>query len=454
VLQHALNTPDLNTAEQVTTRQAPVPATYGTLIRSARAALDDAISMSNGRPPRGDAALQGLLGYERFLYGAGGHLRQLTTLADLHTDALRRLTNRLENSSQPGARESTWLRAATMINTAHDLVATHLIDGTPRTAEAEELILGPAVAAASREVISMLLDAVAGSRQMMHRVARAQQRGHGASPIPGPMFAHIHATNRVVSLCAKATMHDLAALPVSTHSTFHDLKPALPSDLTVSPAPISSPLAALRVLRQLCHDQARGLTAASPASLRDVALLGARVSTAAVLPAIDDHQPLPRLQRAHAEDQLDAARTAWTQATAELTTVVRGLNKAPGAYRAAVRTLLDEPLDQRTQRALLTALPTLGRDAARTVQTLAVRGELVTRQPIPLQPRTAWRAIGDEQATLLTERFATAALTSARALAAVRDLHPTPPPPQHSARSEPARQRHLSQTLDQRGASR
>src|SRR4051794_22661449 len=105
-------------------------------------------------------------------------------------------------------------------------------------------------------------------------------------------------------------------------------------------------------------------------------------------------------------------------------------------------------------RVRLPALPTLGRDAARTVQTLAVRGELVTRQPIPLQPRTAWRAIRDGQATLLTERFATAALTSARALAAVRDLHPTPPPPQHSARSEPARQRHLSQTLDQRGASR
>jgi hypothetical protein len=398
--------------------------------------------------------LQVLLGYERFLYGAGGHLRQVATLAELGSDALRRLTNRLHASTPPDAQDSTWLRAARIISAAHDLIGTHLLDGAPRTVEAEELVLGPASAAATREVVGMLLDAIEGSRQLIHRVARAQQRGHGSSPIPGPMLAHLHATNHVISLCARATMYDLAQLPTSAARPLHDLQPALASHLAATPAPISSPLAALRVLRQLCHDQARRLTPASPASLRDLALLGTRVSHGDVLPASDDDRPLTRLQRAHAEDQLDAARAAWTKASTELTTVVQGLTKAPGAYGAAVRTLLDQPLDQRTQRALLTALPAFGRDAARTVQTLAQHGALVTRQPVPLQPRTAWRPISDEHAANLTEQFTTAALASSRALAAVRELQPTnAPPPVRTLRPELALQRHHSASLEQRGES-
>jgi hypothetical protein len=423
-------------------------------MRTARDALDDAIAHSNDRPPDRDTALRELLGYERFLYATGGHLRQLVTLADLHTDALRRLTNRLDTSNRPDARESTWLHAATIINAAHDLVATHLLDGTPRTVEAEEILLRPASAAASRDVIAMILDAIDGSRQLMHQAARAQQRGHGASLIPARMFAHLQATNHAVSLCARATMYDLAQLPTSPTNPLHDLQPALPTQLTVAPPPITSPLAALRVLRQLNHDQARGLTTASPASLRDVALLGARVASTDVLPSTGDDRPLTRLQRAHAEDQLDAARSAWTRASTELTTAVRGLTKAPGAYGTAIRTLLDQPLDERTQRALLTALPALGRDAARTVQTLARRGGLVTRQPIPLQPRTAWRAITDEHAAALTERFGTAALTSSRALAAVRDLQRPSAPPREALPREQVLQRHLSHSLEQQGAAR
>lgn len=433
--------------------QAPAPVTYGGLICSAREALEDAIVVSNGPAPSGSAALQELLGYERFLYGAGGHLRQLATLADLHTDSLRRLANRLDQSNRPDVEDSTWLRAATIINTAHDLIATHLLHGNPRTAEAEEVVIGPAAAAASREVIAMILDAVEGSRQLMHHVARAQQHRQGKSLIPGRMFAHLHATNHAVSLCAKATMYDLAELPPNASSHLDHLQPALSTQLTATAPPVSTPMAALRVLRQLCHDQARGLTAASPASLRDVALLGARVATAKSLPATADDRPLKRLARADAEDQLDAARAAWLAASSDLTTAVQGLTKAPGAYGAAIRTLLDHPLDQRTQGALLTALPALGRDAARTVQTLTRRGGLVTRQPVPLQPRTAWHPITEAQASTLTERFGSAALLSSRALATVRDLHrmdttATAPRPHK------ARQRQLSQSLEQRGLGR
>lgn len=463
MLQPALNTPALNrpalnpSSSVDSGLGASTPTTYGALMGSAREALEDAIVLCHGRPPTGEAALQELLGYERFLYAAGGHLRQLTTLAELHTDAVRRLVKRLDRSTPPEVQDSTWLRAATILSAAHDLVATHLLADTPRTIEAEELALGPASAAASREVISMILDAIDGSRQLMHRIGRAQQRGHGASPIPGTLFSHLHATNHVISLCARATMYDLAQLPASAGGQLDHLQPALPSDLNVVAAPIHNPLAALRVLRQLCHQQARGLTAASPASLRDLALLGARVTTTDVLPSDNDgsgrpDQPLYRLQRAHAEDQLDTARNAWLKASTELTTTVQGLTKAPGAYGAAIRTLLDQPLDQRTQAALLTALPAVGRDAARTVHTLARRGGLVTRQPIPLQPRTAWRPINDEHTAALTERFGTAALTSARALAAVRDLH-GPGTGQASFRNDQVRQRQVFASLE-RGVSR
>lgn len=450
MLQPALTTSVLNTPVLV----ARAPATYGTLIRSAREALDVALALSNGRPLAGEAVVQELLGYERFLYGAGGHLRQLAGLADLHTDALRRLTSRLDRSTQPHVEDSTWFRAARVINAAHDLVATHLIDGSPRTVEAEEIVLGPASAAVSREVVTMILDAVEGSRQLIHRAARAQQRGHGSSLVPARMFAHLQETNHVISLCARATMYDLAHLPAGTGDQLDHLQPALPTHLAVAPVSIHGPLSAIRVLRQLCHEQARGLTAASPASLRDLALLGTRALNVEALPATDDDRPLTRLQRAHAEDQIDTARSAWAVAATELTTVVQGLTKAPGAYGTAVRALLDDPLDQRTQIALLTALPALGQNAARTVQTLARRGGLVTRQPVPLQPRTAWRPISDEHAAAVTEQFGTAALRSSLALDAVRDLQRMATSHQPAVRREQSRQRHLSQSLEQREAAR
>lgn len=457
MLQPALNTGLNDPAPNAAVLHASMPVTYGALMFHARESLEEAIAVSNGSPPGGENALQELLGYERFLYGAGRHLRQLATVADLHTDALRRLTNRLDQSTPPelddSTRDSTWLRAARVMNTAHDLVATHFLDGIPRTVEGAETVLGPAAAAASREVVAMMLDAIEGSRQLMHRVSRAQQHRRGTSLIPGRMFAHLHSTNHVVSLCARATMYDLAQLPATAGTKLDNLQPALPSELALAPPPISSPLIALRVLRQLCHEQAGGLTAASPASLRDVALLGVRAASAEALPETNDNRPLTRLQRAHAEDQLDAARSAWSTASTELTTTVQGVTKAPGAYAAAIRTLLEQPLDQRTKMALLTALPALGHDAARTVQTLARRGGLVTRQPVPLQPRTAWRPINDQHAATLTERFGTAGLTSSRAVDAVRDLQRTGAR-QSLERRDEVRQRQLAQSLERRGASR
>lgn len=455
MLQPALNTPTLTPSALSPPGAAVVPSapTYGSLMDAAREALDRAIVMSNGRAPSSDVVLQELLGYERFLHNAGRHLHQLVTLADLPTDALRRLHKRLARSTLPEPGGGHWLSGATLISAAHDLVATHLIEGVPRTIEAEDLLVGAPAAGASRALNTMILEAVDGSRQLMHRVSRAQQRRSGPR-IPGRVFSHIHATNDLVSLCARAMMWDLARATPITIEPLARLPIALPTSAANSRVDLRSPLAGLRVLRQVCHDQARGLTPASPASLRDLALLGVRVNDPDALQPTDDQPPLTRLQRAHTADQLDHARTSWQTASTELTTTVQGLTKAPGSYGAAIHALLNEPLDDRTRTALIHALPTLGREAARTIDALAERGDLVTRQPIPLQPRTAWRPITPAHGTEIAERFRTAARTATNTSAAVRELRRGNTPGRSQTSRRAPRQRLESRSPESPGLSR
>jgi hypothetical protein len=344
-------------------------------------------------------------------------------LAEVRTDAIRPLMQRLNQMTVPNTTHGAWYQAATLIGTAHDLVASHLAEGVPRTPEANERLVGPGAAAAGRTVTELIAEAVDASRELTHRAALSQKRRRQDPPIPTSLFNRIHTMNQAVGLCARATLWDLAGIPQQV-SSLGTLEVAVPAGLAELDArQLSAPFAAFRVLRQLCHDQGRGLTPASPASMRDLALLGVRLNDPE-LPqfAYDDDRPIARLQRAHAADQINAARTAWSTAATELTTTVQGITKAPGPYGAAVQTLLDQPLSDQTRRALATALPALGRDAARTVETLASRGDLVTRQPIPLQARNTWRPITAEHAETIASRFNAAARASSRAAAALRDL--------------------------------
>lgn len=447
MLQPALNTPVPNAPAPVATSSA---ATYGSLMTSAREALDHAIVVSNTRQPSAEIAHQELLGYERFLYTAGHHLRLLMTLGEVRTDATRRLASRLTWRKLREPSQGAWFDTAVIVGTAHDLVATHLAGGVPRTPEAKELLLGPGSAGACRNLAEMVVDAVDASRQLTHRATLAQKR-RPDRPIPRKILDRIHTTNKVISVCARATLWDLTQLSPDLPDTNRGLEPAVPTDVTRSTTSLaSSPLAALRLLRQMCHDQARGLTSASPASLRDLALLGTRINGPDLLGPAQDDRPLTRLQRAQAADQLDAARAAWTEASTELTTTVRGITKAPGPYGTAVQSLLTEPLNSRTRHALASALPSLGRDAARTVEALADRGDLVTLQPIPLQPRNAWRPITSEHSDAIAARFRNAADASSRAATAIHDLDRPRDEPQ---RAPGARQRAL-QAERARGVAR
>ena len=437
MLQPALNTPALNASGL--NRSAPnaqsdvfAPASYGLLIAATRNAVDRAVAASGRRQPAADAALPDLFGNERFLRNAGSHLRLMMDLAGLRIDAITRLAVRVNQRPLREVTPGPWMDATAALGVGHDLVTTHLRDGAPRTPEATEKLLGPPAAVACRTITELILDAVAASENLIHQSELAHRR-EPHTLLPSTHLRRFRTRNQNVSVFARAILWDLTGLDNNAANgpgrSLDTLQVALPVEVAhVEPRTAHTSLAALRLLRQLLHDQARALAPASPASLRDLARLGIRLNDPklvdpALLGAGENDTPLHRLRRAHARDQIDAARTAWSTAASELTTTVRGTTKAPGPYAAAVQTLLEKPLDPRTQQALLSVLPQIGRDAARTVEHLAAHGELVTLQTIPLQTRKAWRPITLEHADVLAARFTTAATASSRATAAIQDLH-------------------------------
>jgi hypothetical protein len=430
VLQPAQNTQDIHVDSRPSTGADLAgwsPPTYGTLMAAARDLLDGAVAASSRRQTAADDVVAELIGNRRFLRTAGVHLHLMTNLAGLRVDAISRLTRHAKRLTVRSSTPSAWMDATASVGAAHDLVATHLNDGVPRTPEAVDQLLGPPAAQACRNLTEMMLAAVGASENLMHQADLAYRRGPHSS-LPAKAFLQARSTNQALALYGRAAMWEITQTTNPDHSrngrTVDTLQAALLRDPQQTQTHVAgTPQSALRLLVQLCHDQARGLTSASPASLRDLALLGARINDASLLEAIaDDDRPLARLQRAHAADQIDAANAAWSTAAIELTTTVQGLTKAPGPYGSTIGHLLTQPLDPNTRGALATALPALGRDAARTVETLAAHGDLVTLQPIPLQTRKAWRPIGIEHADTIADRFSAAADASARTNTALRDL--------------------------------
>jgi hypothetical protein len=150
-----------------------------------------------------------------------------------------------------------------------------------------------------------------------------------------------------------------------------------------------------------------------------------------------EETPLGRLQRAHLADQLTAAHQAWTTAGAELTRTVQGLTKAPAAYAATIHQLLEAELTPGLRRAIGSALPRMGADAAATIERLGERAELVTLQRPPLATRHEWRPIRPEHAAALAAQFTTAAHSSRHALATLTSIQA---PARHSEHDRRPRQ--------------
>jgi hypothetical protein len=393
------------------------PGTYGDLIARATASLQ-AAQFSSAEPfTDASTAHAELLGYERFLHVAGVHLQLLTGLAHTPSAPLRKLADHLTHLRSDGAAEGRWYDAATMLGTAHDLIATHLEDGLlPRTPQAEELLTPPAAVRASRHVAELVLGAVT-TRQHLFRSALLSQRRLPRSqrPISKSQTHHLTTTTTTIEVYAMAALWELnhRADPLG-RDLLAEMVPAAVVAPAARSATFTGALEALGVLRQLVYNQARGGALASPASLRDLALLGARFT------ASPDSLPAPqtgleRVQHAHALDTFETAHTAWVTASRDLTTTVQGLTQAPGAYGAAIRHLLhSDSSNTGLQTAVFAALPLLAQEASHTITELGRNGDLLAPQR-DLNLRRTWTALPAEAVAQLAERFRTAGQATARA---------------------------------------
>jgi hypothetical protein len=399
------------------------PGTYVDLIARTTASLQ-AAQFSSAEPfTDASTAHAELLGYERFLHVAGVHLQLLTGLAHTPSAPLRKLADHLTHLRSDGAAEGRWYDAASLLGTAHDVVATHLEDGLlPRTPQAEELLTPPAAVRASRHVAELVLGAVS-TRQHLFRSALLSQRRLPRSqrPISKSQTHHLTTTTTTIEVYAMAALWELnhRADPLG-RDLLAEMVPAAVVAPAARSATFTGALEALGVLRQLVYNQARGGALASPASLRDLALLGARFT------ASTDSVPVPqtgleRVEHAHALDTLETAHTAWVTASRDLTTTVQGLTKASGTYGGAIRHLLhSDPSDNALQTAVLAALPRLGRDASHAITELGRNGDLLAPQR-DLNLRRTWTALPDDAVATLADRFRTAGQATARARHASQD---------------------------------
>ena len=404
------------------------PTTYGDMLAAAADRVAEAIHGARSGPTRDIAAATAEFhGYARFLRIAGIHLDLLASLTGMQESTLGRLSRRLSGAPSVPAGDSLWNRAATTLGAAHDLVSTHLgPNRLPLTPDAAEWLPGQASLGAAHD-LTMLVSAVFdASTAVSRRVSRAQQNMSNR-PVSVVMFNRLHGLVHSAKVYTKATLWELR--DHSLQSGAPGLAALAPAETVIEPGtpsqPFESALEAMAALRQLAFAQARGTQPASPASLRDLALIGARLHDPTIPWAPAAATGLDRIRRANARDRIGAAHDAWLAASEGLTQHIQGITKAPATYGAAVRTLLDtDQLTPQVQVALASALPRLGRDAAAAVLHLAVRGDLVTPQRVPCQPRVAWMPIPYELAAEVASRFTAASQASSTGLTAMRDLRP------------------------------
>lgn len=426
------------------------PTTYGVLLTAARERAALAIT----RTPRlGDPDLVAveLTGYERFLRVAGIHLALLEDLSGVTTKGLQQLRRDLRCIKLREVAPGMWLDAAKALGAAHDLVSTHATVAGPRTAEAMDLVVGPASLSSCRDVVLLIEDARLGCQTTVNRF-RWPHTQIGRSANLSREVARTKRLNSRIDITTKATLWELdKRLREHRGPKLDELQIAVaPSSLYKRSSHLERQLAAIRLLRQLTFLQSQGRIAASPASLRDLAALGAHMTNPS-LPLPEPRTALDRVRVAHARDRMDTAHAAWNAAGEDLTESIRGLSKAPVSFQTTIQSVVadhEPPLPLRI--AVTAALPHLGKDAVETVTAMTSTGALLTQQPVFAQPRKQWRHIQHDEGALLAGRFREAGLTSVGVSPALRDLLPRPeqdPANSVASRPETARGYELVQGL-------
>lgn len=404
----------------------PAAATYGQLMDLACQQVALAITDAQQRLNAGEA-LGHLLGVERLLRTTGQHLRLLVDTAALPSTQVHALARRLSGIHLRNVPQSRWADATATFGAAHDLTASHLSGTLPRTPEAD-ILAGPASLHASARLVSLQLDVHAASAHLIDRYVTARIPGT-ESPSEATPVHRLRGLNADVELLGKAAMWDLTSQLAASRSTttLDNLQTAAtPASLLTASPGFERSMAALRLLNQLSFRQAKGQLPASPASLRDLALLGAAMT--------DPYNPLPergsglaRVRVAHARDQLNAAHIAWREAGRDLTLSIQGVTKAPTSFRAAFDALTTQGEPPfRVRSAVMASLPRLAREATQTIATLAENGSLLTRQQEFCQPRKAWRPITAAQAADLACQFQHAADRTHASAVTLADLERVP----------------------------
>jgi hypothetical protein len=395
-------------------------ATYGDLVKLARAKLSAAMSLPDHRFATADDAREELQGYLSFVQLAGRHIELLTGLVGGAAEDVRMLGRDLAaREVRESAESSTWNSAAIVLGAAHDLVTSHLDSGlAARTPDAEALLTPARILAASRQTIEMVA-AAATVRSRLTRMLSALERGSsGNGRRSDDLVLSARRAERLIHLQGRAAMWDLHRLGIDGGSPALESL-AFPITTSAAPSPgFESALSALRTLRQFSYDQARGRASASPASLRDLTRLGELVSDPGVdwLPPTSE-SGLARVQRACVIDALATAHERWELAGRKLTTVIQGVTQAPGRYAETVRWLEERALQEpSTRRAVTSALPALAGEASRTVLRMAGTGSLLTRQRVPMHLHAAWARIPFEDVQALMGSF-DAAGNASRAVA-------------------------------------
>jgi hypothetical protein len=388
-------------------------ATYGALMSQVRSALDNAIA-SSSEPLRDVHGVHAeILGYERFLRVSGHHLRLLAFLAQTESVAWRTLSDRLAKLPTWESSEGRWSRAASLLGTAHDLVATHVgANQGLRTAEIEDLAGGPALEATARELVDHLNAAEQAGEQLVGTTVRAQKRS-GEHPTTTSHYGVLRSARHSIAVYGRAARWDLreAGHPcVDEH--LHGLAAAPLPRFGRSPR-FEDSVDALRLLRHLVRAQAHGELPASPISLRDLALLGSRATDPNQLKDVTaESTPVGRLEHAHLHDQLDFAHQSWTRVADHLLAHIQGLTKAPREYAIAIERLSD-PLEPVLRRAIVRTLPDLGSYAGDVIRQLALHNSLVSHQREPAALEAHWRPVSAAHREALAELFSSAGAASA-----------------------------------------
>jgi hypothetical protein len=401
------------------------PATYGALLDATCEAVRTAVLRPHEQPlPPGPAHAE-ILGYRRFLRTCGLHLGLLGRFQPELTPDQRHLLGRLASLPIEEAEPSAWLGAARSLGAAHDLLATHLdTSQLPRTPEAEERLTPIAVLVPTRDVTALVLEAVTAGTDLVQSAIESQKNLLD-QPIPYPLLRGTRERTASLRPFAKAAHSD--ASRVASEGCTSALSSLQPAPITSrdqnARTAFTTQLEALRTLRQLTFAQAHGQIAASPMSLRDLALLGAAVTTPDVswLPA--PQTGLERLAHAQARDVLQAAHASWAAAAEDLTQTVLGTTRAPRLYGDAITCVRNPKSHSPSVRlAFLSALPRLGRDAAGAVDRLQSQNALVAKTRQPLLLATVWRPISPADARDLSRRFSNAATNSEAAAVTVRRI--------------------------------